>query len=418
MSDYGDDYSDYGDEFYYVEDEYMMADDLAEHVIGSPPPVAYGDEDAIEDWDRFDYFNDLEYASDGYDDGKFAPEGTKAAKLGEKRKRDGSGDRGRKKQKMEGYRVPKPAVTPLPPVVWRTQAGRDRKTKIWDGNTESYALLKDWREQHADIPAWAAGLSHSEEDGIPSSRTSKVAGVPELLPPAPNYEDEDNFEDVEEDEEGEEDAGIDPTILLQALQGRLAEAGGPLAGMDPQQMLQFAMRMMSNQDAGDDIAGELADQLLGGPSKGGEDEDGDEDEDEDEEAPAGLLSWLDKQRASKQDGEAATPTSPTIGLTGKRPPTPPSSEANRSIRAAKETKETQDQVKGNSASAPQKGHSLEVSSTVTRKRKADDDVADVEDSTNATKRQATRSYDAPTTASQARAAPPPKATRSGRSKRL
>jgi hypothetical protein len=411
MSDYGDDYSDYGDEFYYVEDEYMMADDLAEHVIGSPPPVAYGDEDAIEDWDRFDYFNDLEYASDGYDDGKFAPDDTKPAKTGEKRKRSGLGGRSAKKQKIaEGDRAPRTAVTQLSPVVWRTQAERDRKTKLWDGNTESYTLLKDWREQNADIPAWATRSLHSNNYGV-LSKASKATIIPELLPPAPVYEDDDEFEDVEEDQDGEEDAEIDPTVLLQALQSRLAEAGGPLAGMDPQQMLQFAMRMMSNQDAGDDIAGELADQLLGG--KGEEGEEG-EEEDEDDEAPAGLLSWLDKQRNSNQDGKVAIPKSPEINIASKRPPTPPSSEANRSIRAAKETK---NQAKSNNAIVPQKKTSLEVTSKVTRKRKADDDVADAEDSTNATKRRATRSYDAPTTASQARAAPAPRETRSGRSKR-
>jgi hypothetical protein len=410
MSDYGDDYSDYGDEFYYVEDEYMMADDLAEHVIGSPPPVAYGDEDAIEDWDRFDYFNDLEYASDGYDDGKFAPGDTKPAKTGEKRKRSGLGGRSAKKRKLaEGYRAPGTAVTQLSPVVWRTQAERDSKTKLWDGNTESYALLKDWREHHADIPAWATKSPHSDNDGV-SPKAPKGAAVPELLPPASVYKDDDEFEDVEEDPEGEEEGGIDPAILLQALQSRLAEAGGPLAGMDPQQMLQFAMRMMSNQDAGDDIAGELADQLLGGKGEEGEDD----DDDDDDEAPAGLLSWLDKQRTSNQDGEAATPTSPEVSIAIKRPPTPPSSEANHSIRALEETKK---QAKGKNNIAPQKKHSLEVTSKVTRKRKADEDVVDDEDSTNAIKRRVTRSYDAPTVASQARASPAPRATRSGRSKR-
>ncbi|KAF2795182.1 hypothetical protein K505DRAFT_324269 [Melanomma pulvis-pyrius CBS 109.77] len=412
MSDYGDDYSDYGEDFFYVEDEYMVADDLAEHAVNSPPPTAYGDEDALSDWDRFDYFNDLEYASDGYDDGKFSPHDTNTAKTGEKRKRvQGLEARGKKKQKVtEGLQVSRPSTVDsnLPPVVWRAQAGRDPMTKMWDGNTESYALLKDWRERHVHIPSWATASPHSDSHAATSSKGGimKAAFVAKPLSPAPEFE-------GDEDDEDRDETGIDPAVLMAAMQNRLAAAGGPLAGMDPQQLLQFAMRMMTNKDAGagDDIAGELADELL---DRG--DEEGVEGEEGDEEAPADLLSWLDKQRQSDQDGEAATPGSLEINLTTKRPPTPPSSEANHSIRA---TEEIVDRAKGkNGAASKQKNISLEVGEGASsRKRKADDDVVGVGNSTNASKRRAARSYDAPTAASQARAAPTPKATRSGRAKR-
>jgi hypothetical protein len=87
MSDYGDDNSDYGDEWMYVEEEYMVADDLAEHAVASPTLAACAADDDAE-WDRFDYFNDLEYASDGYDDAKFEVHTVKDAQTGQKRKRD------------------------------------------------------------------------------------------------------------------------------------------------------------------------------------------------------------------------------------------------------------------------------------------------------------------------------------------
>ncbi|KAF2714469.1 hypothetical protein K504DRAFT_477965 [Pleomassaria siparia CBS 279.74] len=384
MSDYGDDFSDYGDEFFYVEDEYTAADDLAEHAVGSPPPMTYIEEDALADWDRFDYFNDLEYASDGYDDGKFLPQGSKTAKVSEKRKRTGQGSHGRKRQKAIEGQSQHPEVSVIPPVLWRTQAERDPKLMLWDGNTDSYALMKDWRERHVDIPAWATGSSQSGSQ-VGQSDKAGSASVAELLPPVDDYEDE--------NEEGEEeDAAMDPAVLLAALQSRLAEAGGPLAGMDPQQMLQFAMRMMTNQDAGDDIAGEMTEQLL---NQGGED-DG-EEEDEDDEDSTALRSWLDKQRQSNQAASvgfnlAETPNTPELSLPSKRPPTPPSSEANRKTG--------------------------DVARPITRKRKADEDGASIGSSTNDTKRRATRSFDTPTAASQARAASSIKATsRSGRAKR-
>ena len=53
--EYDDGESDY-DEWFYVEDTYLVADDLAEHAINSPPPTTYADDDAMEEWDRFEYY--------------------------------------------------------------------------------------------------------------------------------------------------------------------------------------------------------------------------------------------------------------------------------------------------------------------------------------------------------------------------
>jgi hypothetical protein len=385
MSDYGDDdYLDFEEEWFYVEDEYTAADDLAEHAVGSPPPASYMDDDG-EDWDRFDYFNDLEYASDGYDDAQFESQGN--AIVGHKRKRGvGSGQSKKLRKRGDGRAVaPNSAGPVMPPVVWRAQADREADIKVLEDGLEPYALLSDWRERLADTPAWATGSPKSKASGA----NGKAVQASELEP----------LEDEEDSEAEEDGAGIDSGALMAALQKNLAAAGGPLSDMDPQQLLQFAMRMMDNQDAGDDIAGELADDLFGQGNDGEEDEEG---------ADAELLSWLERQkvndandRVSKTDGE--TPASPDVQQRGERPPTPPSSEANRSVRAPKDPMEA-DQIKSNNAAAlKRQNHSLEITQEVSRKRKADEDVE--AGPSTAPKRRAAKSYNAPTAASQAKAAP-------------
>ncbi|KAJ4375936.1 hypothetical protein N0V83_001215 [Neocucurbitaria cava] len=402
MSDYGDDYSDYGEEWFYVEEEYMAADDLAEHAVASPPPTAYGDEDALPDWDRFDYFNDLEYASDGYDNAKFEVHNVKDAKdakAGQKRKRVAKSSHSKKRRSTEHTHVQTDtSLLEHSPIVWCAQKDRGIKPQLLDDDAQSYALLKNWREQLKDTPQWARGSPPPSPSTRPSRPgKGKVAVAPPVSPPSDIDGEDMDEEDMEEEEEGMD---ISQDALMAALQRQLAAAGGPLSGMDPQQLLEFAMRMATDKDAGDDIAGEMAEAMLEG------DEEGD-----DADAEENLLSWVAQQRNSsnnKEQGGApsddAPPKSPEVPSTSKRPPTPPSSEANRSVRASETTTKT----------IQPKTQSTKSSSL---KRKADDDSGG-ESSSKVTKKRATRSFDAPTAASQARAAAPPaKATRSTRAKR-
>ncbi|ORY12973.1 hypothetical protein BCR34DRAFT_624070 [Clohesyomyces aquaticus] len=413
MSDYGDEnYSDYEDDFFWVEDEYMVADDLAEHVVNSPPPTAYADEDVLSDWDRFEYYNDLEYASDGYDDGKFYLHGqeTEIAQTGQKRKRGAEPvHRARKKQRIENGRRNSQPGTVMPiiqPIVWRRKVDEKNKAKLFDESQEEpYALLKDWRDRLTETPAWAAGAPPSPGSKDPKAGKQKadLASQPAFPTAEPDGEEE------------EEDAAIDPDVLMAALQKNLAAAGGPLSGMDPQQLLQFAMRMMTDEGAGDEIAGELAANML--------EQGGDGDDEEDEEAPADLLSWLSKQRGSTLEDSTDDPTpssrtlsapkSPDVAIGAAQPLTPPSSEANRSIRAAEELVDTT-KPKGKNPDALKQNSTADkvADGAFSRKRKADDeqDTAGVGSSTTVSKKRATRSYDAPTASSQARA------TRRGRTK--
>lgn len=388
MSDYGDDdISDY-EEWMYVEDEYMVADDLAEHVVNSPPPAFYLDEDDIPEWDRYDYYNDIEYDSDGYDDDK-----DEDSKTGEKRKRGGENQSRKKKQKLgsSGQFVDEES-----PVIWRSRASREVKPNVLNGELEPYALLKDWRVRLAETPAWAAGSPrrHSlRQANMPQAEISEAAASEAASP---------TVEDGDCEEGG---TVLGQEALMASLQSHLASADGPLKDMDPQQMLQFLMRMVEGEDAADDIAGELADSML---AQGDRDE-----EDEDEEAPANLLAWLSKQRDAPQDGhldaeEPATskPESPKVRYKSDRPPTPPSSETNRNVRGMEPGKpETQStNAFDHNCTSLESGEGA-----FSRKRKSEDETVDT-----APKRRATRSFAAPTAANQANTAPASRPSKSGR----
>jgi len=382
MSDYGDEYSDYGDEWLYVEDEYMAADDLAEHAVPSPPPTTYGDEDKQAEWDRFDYFNDLEYGSDGYDDAASEEYEVKDAKTGQKRKRVSKQTRANKRRSTANGGPPTDmSRLEQPPIVWRTQKDRESAVEVLDDNAQSYSLLKDWREKMADIPCWARTFPAANSPNARPSRPDKdEAGVAVATAPvSPPYFDE-------EDGGDELDEPLSREALMASLQRQLSTAGGPLRGMDPQQLLAFAMRMASDQDAGDDIAGEMADAIL----EGGEDEEG-------EAAEGSLLSWVAQQRNANKGTTEGAPSSPFAAGNRERPPTPPSSEVNRTIRTCEATMQA-----------------VEAKSSL--KRKAVEDEDEDADATQVVKKRATRSFNAPTVASQARAAPG-KTTRPARGKK-
>lgn len=380
MSNYGDDdYSDYGEEWYYVEEEFIAADDLAEHAVASPPPTTYADEDAAEDWDRFDYFNDLEYASDGYDDAVFQVHGTKNAKTGEKRKRHIKSTGSKKRQRL--VEDTEASALGMSPIVWRSQASRGLQPKLLNENAQTYTVLRDWRTKLKDTPQWAH-RSPSQSPNAQAAREQKSiaegTATAEATPPPSKL-------DAEEEGAHEDEMDIDPGALLAVLQSRLAEAGGPLSGMDPQQLLDFAMRMATGKDTGDDIAGEMADAMF----------DQEEEGEEDPEAEANLLSWVAQHRNNGTEPSASGPTSTTVtrnNNNNKQSPTPLKEKA--STRASSRTAKASGLVSSNH---PQPASSL--------KRKASDND-ETEMPAKPTKKRATRTFDAPTAASQARTAPP------------
>jgi hypothetical protein len=385
MSDYGDDYSDYGEDWFYVEEEFVAADDLAEHAVASPPPTTYADEDAAEDWDRFDYFNDLEYASDGYDDAVFQVQDGKGPAIGEKRRRHIKPSPSKKRQRVLGDT--EAAALGMSPIVWRSQANRGLQAKLLDENAKTYTVLQDWRQKLKDTPRWAKASPPQSPTLQAASDQKHIAGaISTAAPASPPSE----FDAEDEGAQGDE-MDIDPGALMAALQSRLAEAGGPLSGMDPQQLLDFAMRMATGKDAGDDIAGEMADAMLN---------QGEEDDGEDPEAEANLLSWVAQQRNHGTEPPASAPE-PTATDDVEPPPTPPEEKVstpttNKTAKASQTITESRSQT------------------NTSLKRKAGDDN-ESEASTKPTKKRATRTFDAPTAASQARTASS-KTARGGRKK--
>lgn len=430
MSD--DEYSDYGEEWFYVEDAYTCADELAEHVVHSPPPTAMGDEDDYDEFDRFEYFYDLDYGSD--DDNDFYENREDDAKSGEKRKRGGDVRSSRKEKRLKmgehgnERKGPRTAQSEYSPVAWYSQAERNRapKTRVFDETAPAVAL-KVSEELACPVP-----LHGTEGDTPPTIEE------PPPLSPAPESDKPEEAEPTP--------AAPDQAALMAAIQSNLAAAGGPLSGMDPQQLLEFAMRMMGGE-AGDDLAGELADNLLTQAQGEGDEEDGNEEA----EAPAGLLDWLSKQRdAPTLDNTSPTanePTTKTVPTRPKspeaqdhpvqRPLTPPPSIAYQNTGSesgnsgnsgnsgkkqppAQEDAEMDDStvVDVQEAKTPAE-NSPQNQSKTTRKRKA----AATETAEPAPKKRVTRSFDAPTASSRARAAPkavapaPTRTTRSTRSTR-
>ncbi|OCK85629.1 hypothetical protein K432DRAFT_400129 [Lepidopterella palustris CBS 459.81] len=452
MSDYGDgDYSDGDfdfDPWFYVEETYQAADDLAEHAIASPPPT-YADDSSYEDWDRFDYWNDIESGSEGYDDEGYQGENSpnEVSKTGQKRKRADNASSGRKKQKMQDDKVQVSAhgpLSPTPTVLWRSQEAREQerksKVRLFDEANEPYALLKDWRERLSEMPQPHSRPSlepgHDSESILIVSGRSRQGSKGDPLSPSSEPVDA-------EMEELAAASGLVPDALMTALQNRLAESGGAFEGSDQSMLLKYAMRMMANEEESDEIVGELAEDVLNRPN--------------DDPMAAGISSWLAQQMGTPKKGcetdpekvqnnaaglssaisPFAIPVSPAVAAADQHPPTPSSTETSSNATPNKlsdaltsktDKKLAASTVAQGKATSQSSRRKAETKTTVapephpvsqlrTCKRKAED-THEVDDGSESlpTPKRATRSYNAPTATSQTKAHQPAPArtTRSGR----
>ncbi|KAF2231835.1 hypothetical protein EV356DRAFT_535179 [Viridothelium virens] len=353
MSDYGeDDYDDYDldYEYIYVEDEFGAADDLAEHAIASPPYTFFEYEVEQHDYDPYDYFNDIEYTSDGYFDdvaenGKMATpsrlqqkkndaSNAPSTKTGQKRKAATAVPHSQHTPKKARMAHQEALEEELPPTVvwvpWNERpgiVGYSRESKEI-ATSKPFALLADWRDRIGKFK--------------PSAGRSAV--VTELQVPD-HGEDEDAEEDVDQEAYGgndvdseDEDADIDEGALQENLKKAL---GDKLAasGMDQNTLLQYAMRMLSGEGDSDDIAGELANNLLGRATEGPEaegisqwlgqqgvnlEEDGEGEEDGEVNGEVDWQSEKDHVTDTKTTTVASSP--PTLTST-RRPPTPASTQS-------------------------------------------------------------------------------------------
>lgn len=121
--------------------------------------------------------------------------------------------------------------------------------------------------------------------------------------------DEDGWEDDDEDgtsendeaEDDDEGPRIDPDMLKMALRQHLSAAGIKFDGMDEATLLRFATKMLSGEANSDDVAGELADDLLG------EDEGEEEEDDSAPNKKSGFAHWVSGQvKASTKDSNEDT----------------------------------------------------------------------------------------------------------------
>jgi hypothetical protein len=233
----------------------VRKDDLAEHSI--PSPIPFEGDDEWDEHSRFEYWADVEYDSDGFNDVDFKR--TRSVKPPRSRlppttsgKRKAMDDQGAPAKRL---RTEQP--TALPPIAWkpRKQDEQDlQASSSAKGGPKSFALLKDWRERFSNIEGFPSaspsGPANEEDSGLEANDL----GFDD------EYDAEEAAEDGEDDlsEEGLED--IDPEILRMALKKKLKEIGLGSAGIDEETLMSLASKFLTNQS--DDVADELTEELL------------------------------------------------------------------------------------------------------------------------------------------------------------
>ncbi|KAE9986462.1 hypothetical protein EG328_005688 [Venturia inaequalis] len=309
----------------YMEDTYMEADDLAQHAVASPPPF---DEDADFDeelW-RFEYWNDIDYDSDGNE---------------VRTRRADIQDLKRRRSTQQPVRAVSPSkrrkiVPTLEKDAKKRQAERDLPAILLVKNRASSHIGTLGRhidtkalKPYALLPDWSVKLKNAQV--FSKKSTVKLAEVPDLIEDeedilAEGEEGGSGWEDEEEEgAEGEEEGGdisamlggMDPEALKMALRQNLANIGINVNGMDEESLLRFASKMLSGEAEADDIAGELADELLQ------EGEEADEDGEEDAEGAPTFVSWateLAKTRASTRGEKDTTTSAESSWAPSKSPP--------------------------------------------------------------------------------------------------
>ncbi|KAK8205097.1 hypothetical protein HDK77DRAFT_318554 [Phyllosticta capitalensis] len=376
MSDYGYDSDEFelvdDDAWLYIAEDDQLADDLAEGAIPDPPFLD-NQLDNLDGDDYYEYWIDIEYNSDGWNDVHGKPKIGQSTAPGNKRKKGTQGGPPQKKIKVSQDATGSVAVNSLdaPPVRWISL--EQRMDKVLGLNLplaepqESFALLQDWRTRF--VPAAASKASVDEEEGDWATDSEG-----ESRPP------------LDADAGGGDDAmellagsGLDPQALMRALQENLSVAGGAPAGLDQNTLLKYALRMLNGEGQADDIAGDMADDLF---------EQVDEDSDGNE-----IAEWVSKQKngqadvAATDDAEHGSSQSKNVEL----PPTPPTA-AQCAAEDASASKKTRTAA-GNAATAGPSG---------SRKRKAEDAAPDSAPPPTKPKRAAGRSYAAATASSKAK----------------
>jgi len=291
MADFDGDWFDDGDNYDYVEETYDMAvstidplrftvywhsykDDLAAHAVPDPPE--FDGDDFWDDHSRYDYWNDIEYDTDGYHDvetrrkpktiSKTAVDKISPLKPSRKRNAPSSKQKPAKKRKII------PQYQGLPPVLLVNKKDLDPKpVRVADlTRLKSLAIMPDWRDHYlvatddSESPLQAQKLDEDEEDEMEEDET-------------------------EEDGEQEEMPAVDKEALQKSLMAHLDKLGtsGPR-----DLLLTLAAKMLSGEEEDDESAG-IIDQLVQKIHASGSEEEGDEEEEK--AATAGFSKWVSGQ---------------------------------------------------------------------------------------------------------------------------
>lgn len=380
---------------------------------------------------------DIEYDSDG-DAIRARQAASKEARL--KRKRQAASDETASKRRKVHSNMAY-ASDDSPAVLLVRERGKETQKSIpaRTGNTplKPWALLKDWRERLENAPIFPVRGAKVKLAEVRDEPEDDENGEEAVIMDVEGEEWEDEV--AEEGEAGDELSGLaslDPETLKMVLRQKMADAG--LTGIDEEMLMSSISRMLTQDGEADDIAGELAEELLV--------QEGDDEDEEGGGANPALTEWVSKQAQSAKVGSeqpltptestsiavpseatpahrrpptpASTATSSSVDLSLStirvaRPPQPPAASPRGQKRKADAAEEKRTPKKGTRAQSPKAA----APAVQSKKRKADADEAPALAPSKRPAR-ATRSFDAPTAASKSRsissAAAPAKNTRKGR----
>ncbi|KAI7237996.1 hypothetical protein KC330_g2859 [Hortaea werneckii] len=289
--DYDEDqFLEYDADWIFVEDEYGLADELAESQVPEPGYSGTNAEIALEsfDYDIYNYWDDVDYlADDAYWDyeGKVLP-GEESQNSGEKRKRGtparaSAASKRRKLSSKDGPRGAMPGRGQTDNIMFVSKDEQVRQA-LQRGpvlkRSKPVAFLGDWKRRYANVdgevlvgqmPAdmeKAAQAEDTAREQSPDQEIDVAAG-----PVA--QEDEEGWEDEEEEDGSTAEGGadelpaLDPDMLKQILRERMGDAR--LDGMDEGAFMDTISKMLAGGGDEDDVAGDLADSLLGQATEGG-----------------------------------------------------------------------------------------------------------------------------------------------------
>jgi hypothetical protein len=236
-------------------------DDLTERVVPDPPMP-----EADEEWDRYDYWQDIEYDTDGYgDDDRLIPGGSKRAPSSQKSKRVKQNNvtittRSRKrkasdtlakqatKRSMKRRKFQEEASTVILPVEL-LPTEELRPPERLDESIGDITKLKK-----VALPGWRDYVSNADEAeirvdlGRNASNESLTSG---------------SSQETFNGEDDEEEGPINPEFLQMALLKNLQNLGLDISSVDQDELLQLAERMMSNGAEADDLLANFVEGLMG-----------------------------------------------------------------------------------------------------------------------------------------------------------